>query len=160
MGNEFRCPVCGAAVNSSGGPLSSEWAVALHVSGKVRSSDRLHKAWVRQKIGVTSAPSINDLAEMIVLVVHEELQRTADTQDERSEPKPLDFVHRVELLLHGHVKGRLRSKFGDEGETWWVKGVPQSICEDCAKRREGDAKRDDLYQYTYLIDLKSILEKN
>ena len=41
-----------------------------------------------------------------------------------------------------------------------MKGIPLTIRRDCAHRREESPNREELYHYTDLIDLKTIIEKN
>jgi len=78
-----------------------------------------------------------------------------------SQPRtPLSRIHDIEVKLHQHIKSRLQAHWGTKDDCWWVKGVPPTIRKDCAQRREDDPERKEPYTYTYLIDLKSILEKN
>jgi hypothetical protein len=78
----------------------------------------------------------------------------------RALPSPLDLLHNFEILLHRYIKRRLAETYGPSEEGWWVKGVPLPIREECVKRREADPSRDEPFAYTYLIDLRAILDKN
>jgi hypothetical protein len=132
--------------------------VAAHVAGKVLySNDKLHKAWVRRKLGDVRASTIPKLAEALTLPLHDELERLKASNVEQT---PLSYAHESELLLHNFVKSALVRHFGVEGDRWWVDGVPLAVRQECAARREGDVARDEPYSYMYLIDLRSILEKN
>lgn len=89
--------------------------------------------------------------------MHQELE--AD-QRPGAAPTPLSLIHDIEVQLHRHIRHRLQAQFGDDGDAWWVEGVPLSIRQECVTRREADPDRDEPYAYTYLIDLKSILDRN
>lgn len=97
------------------------------------------------------------LAEELLFIVHQELE--AD-QRPGAAPTPLSLIHDIEVQLHRHIRHRLQAQFGDDGDAWWVEGVPLSIRQECVTRREADPDRDEPYAYTYLIDLKSILDRN
>lgn len=73
---------------------------------------------------------------------------------------PISVLQRFEKKLHRYIRQRLEHHFGVEHEVWWVEGVPVQIRQDCAQRRELGPEREELYQYTYLIDLKTIVDKN
>jgi len=154
-----QCPVCGEDTNSYGQPFVSEWAVAAHVAGKIASGgDRLHKSWARQTVpGANLSLSVAKLAQALMWAVHQELEAN---QSARPTPTPLSLIHDIEVLLHGHIKHRLQAQFCDHDDAWWVEGVPLPIRQECAVRREADPARSEPYAYTYLIDLKSILERN
>jgi GAF domain-containing protein len=93
----------------------------------------------------TFAPSVNQHLEDIANI----------------EPStPLSLIHDIEVKLHGHVKNRLKGNFGSHDDSWWVNGIPLPIRQECVQRREADTARDEPYAYIYLIDLKSIIEKN
>ncbi|MBI4233236.1 MAG: tetratricopeptide repeat protein [Chloroflexi bacterium] len=79
-------------------------------------------------------------------------------------PKPsleaYDLVTWVEETLHMFIRQRLQQAFGREETEWWQHGVPQPIRVKCASRREEDLVRRPLYNYSDLIDLKDIMDKN
>jgi hypothetical protein len=58
------------------------------------------------------------------------------------------------------VRQTLAEAYGENEDAWWVQGVPATIRRDCACRREDSLKREELYAYAYLIDIKTIIEKN
>jgi len=69
------------------------------------------------------------------------------------------YLRELETGLHEFVRTVLVESFG-EGESWWVDGVPTQVRAECAKRREEDPARDEVWRYTYLLDLKTIVDKN
>lgn len=71
-----------------------------------------------------------------------------------------ELVTWVEERLHMFIGRRLQQAFGEEETKWWHQGVPQPIRKKCADRREEDPNRRPLYNYTDLIDLKDIMDKN
>ena len=79
-------------------------------------------------------------------------------------PKPhletYEQVAFIEERLHLFVRQRLKQVFGKEEKQWWAQGIPLLIRQKCAQRREEDPKRKPHYNYTDLIDLKEILDKN
>jgi hypothetical protein len=84
----------------------------------------------------------------------------AQSSTKTEPPTPLSRIHDTEVKLHQHIKSQLQARWGKKDDNWWVKGVPLTIRQECAQRREADAGRDEPYSYTYLVDLKSILDKN
>jgi hypothetical protein len=154
------CPVCDAAANRAGSPFVSEWAVASHVAGCIRAGDKLHKSWAR-----TNAPDVDlrqtvpRLAEALLWKLREAAASARPTLSGHDQT-PIAVLQQFELKLHQYVCQRLKEHFGSEGEAWWVKGVPLQIRQDCAQRRETDPERSEPHQYMYLIDLKSIMDKN
>lgn len=65
-----------------------------------------------------------------------------------------------EESLHLFIRQKLKRHFGEDETEWWAKGIPLSIRQKCAQRREDDPRRRRLYDYTDLIDLKDIIDKN
>jgi hypothetical protein len=161
MGDQpFFCPVCHVVANRAGGSFVSEWAVASHVAGCIRVGDKPHEAWAKRY-----APEV-DLNQSVPLVA-EALRRFVRLAMESSQPRssdetqnPLAVLRRFEIKLHQYVRQRLEEKFGVEREAWWMNGVPLQIRQECARLREAESERGDLYKYTYLIDLKTIMDKN
>lgn len=175
---DWLCPVCNGNTNLLGIPFSGSRAVALHVAGKIRTRDSLHRSWAIGKIGNTiDEPevkhSINTLADQLEWYVSEEnrarrqqeeerIKRLAEEQEAKEEPRVLGYrcVQRIETNLHAHVKKTLQVSFGEEESEWWVKGIAPQIRIECAQRREEDPLREESYSYIDLIDLKTIIDKN
>ncbi len=65
----------------------------------------------------------------------------------------------TETMLRLFIRHRLQQELGKEESEWWLKGVPENIRVDCAQMREKDCHRKDCFDYTYLIDLKEIINK-
>lgn len=99
------------------------------------------------------------LAEDLLLPIHQAIE----AHERQAPPGPsstLSAIHGIEIVLHQYVRFRLEQCFGAQDEAWWVEGVPLTIRQECAQRREADPDRREPYAYTNLIDLKSIIEKN
>ena len=156
----LSCPVCGAKTNRDGNAFVSEWALASHVAGSIHGGERLHRSWAKHHAPeVDLRQSVPRLAEGLMWLIRQALK--ADHLRERpAAPTPISLLHEMERKLHDHVRCRLEAHFGCEQERWWTRGIPLPIRLDCAKRREEDSERKDPYAYTYLIDLKAIVDKN
>jgi len=175
---DWLCPACNGNTNSLGIPFSGPRAAALHVAGKIRTGDSLHRSWAMGKIGNTiDEPevkhSINTLADQLEWYVsehnrirhqkeEERIKRLAEEENDKEEPSVLayKYVQRIETSLHAYVKQALQTSFGEEEKGWWVQGVPPQIRTDCAQKREEDPLREELYIYINLIDLRTIIDKN
>lgn len=175
---EWRCPACNTNNNSQGLPLVSSWAVACHIAGKIRSLDHTHRKWAEMKVGNiiydnNIRASISALAEELESTVieenqsryrqeQEEMRRLIAERDAREDPSVSAYrlIPTLETNLHNCVRNALIESFGEEETGWWIKAIPYPIRVDCAKRRESDPAREELYSYTDLIDLKTIIEKN
>jgi hypothetical protein len=72
----------------------------------------------------------------------------------------VDQLSEIELQLHSHIKRRLQERYGTDNDSWWVEGIPLTIRQECAQRRELDRDRQEPFNYTYLLDLKTVLDKN
>ncbi len=83
---------------------------------------------------------------------------------QRLPPKPqvdlYEAVTKTEERLHLFLRQRLQQAFGKKESGWWAKGIPEQIRKECAERREEDPRRQPTYNYTDLIHLKAIVEKN
>lgn len=159
MSSSLFCPACGKEKNRAGEALGSVWAVATHVAGSIRFKDRLHRSWAQQHApGVNLSQNVPKLAEALMWTVRQSM--AAQRPQVANIPKtPIELLQEFERSLHGYVRRRLEREFGADGEAWWVQGVPLSIRKRCAEEREASAEREELYAYTYLIDLKEIMDK-
>jgi hypothetical protein len=175
---DWLCPVCNSNTNSLGTPFSGSRAVALHVAGKIRTGDRLHRSWAIGKIGNTvdkpeAKHSINTLADQLEWYVlednrtrhqkeEERIKRLAEEEKGKEDPGVLayKYVQRIETSLHAYVRQALQTSFGEDEKGWWVQGVPPQIRIACAQRREEDRLREEPYRYINLIDLRTIIDKN
>jgi hypothetical protein len=164
MSTQFKCPACGQTTNASNVPFVDVWAVACHMAGKFGGRDRLHRAWAHKY-----APDADlsrrgwGLADELLLPISEVLNAQGVTKQQAAIPPSLsviDELQQIERQLHSHIKRRLQELYSSKDETWWVEGIPLSIRQECAQRREGDKVRDELFSYTYLLDLKTIIDKN
>jgi hypothetical protein len=71
-----------------------------------------------------------------------------------------DYVSDAEITVHRLVRTILEQTLGTDEKGWWREGVPASIREKCASRREVDDELSkDAYVYTTLIDLSNIMSK-
>lgn len=66
----------------------------------------------------------------------------------------------IDENLHMFVRQQLKKAYGIEDDQWWMQGIPLTIRQKCAQRREEDPRRKEQYNYIDLIDLKEILDKN
>lgn len=65
----------------------------------------------------------------------------------------------IEIQLHDRICVALQEEYGVDERGWWVRGIPEAVRDKCARRRERDPDRLDLFAYTDLIDLKDIFER-
>jgi hypothetical protein len=71
------------------------------------------------------------------------------------------FLTDLERTLHEEIKIGLIRKFGEKESGWWKRGVPQNVRINCAQAREyNDESIDHPYNFTTLIHLKTIMDKN
>ena len=177
-GADWLCPVCFCNTNSQGIPFFSSRAVALHVSGKIRSGDRSHRRCAVSKAGdIIDEPgvnrSINTLAERLQSYVSESNKMRWQQEEERIEhlvqkrmgkedPRVVayKYVKAIETSIHEFVQCILQVSFGEEESGWWFQGVPLNVRKECAQRCEEDPLHEEKYKYTDLIDLNVIIDKN
>lgn len=160
MMSELVCPICGATTNRSGAPFVSDWALASHVAGSIRYGDRLHISWAKHN---TPEVDLYQSQPLLATALSWPLRQAIETDHRKQAapaPTPIAVLHEIEVKLHRHIRRRLEEHFGVEGERWWADGVPLQVRQQCAQLREADPARDESYKYTYLIDLKIIVEKN
>ncbi len=150
---EWRCPVCGQTKGSSG-PFVSPWALACHIAGKALARDALHKAWIDEVPDVGRLPrTVPKLAERIQ-------DRVIVTVRASYASQLYLWIAEIEVSLHQFIRKKLEEDHGPDEGGWWDKGVPLSIRQECAKRRESTIRKQEPYNYTDLVDLKQILDKN
>ncbi len=68
-------------------------------------------------------------------------------------------IRAVEVGLYEYVERKLKSRFGDRLEEWWVQGVPVETRVSCAERQQRDALRRPWEAYLDLIDLSEVIQK-
>jgi hypothetical protein len=156
------CPICGKSTNSSGKSLVSDHAVACHIAAKGKTGDRLHKSWALGKSPMTnfkaSVPQIADIIEWAVVEARKErIQTVLKDQKIRS---PYEKIAAIERKVHGFIEITLKKEIGNSEQEWWVKGIPEKIRIDCQTLCEKDKRKQPPYCYTYLINLKEILDYN
>jgi len=174
---DWLCPACHTGRNSQGEPFLGSRPVALHIAGKIRFRDSVHVDWALRRVGqAINDPfvkrTINTLADALRAAVVEDNRMRRDLEYDRltnqaaRERTPGDsalqayaYLRELETGLHEFVRTVLVESYG-EGESWWVDGVPTQVRAECAKRREEDPARDEVWRYTYLLDLKTIVDKN
>jgi hypothetical protein len=174
---DWRCPTCNVVSNSKGVAFSSARAVSLHIAGKIKIGDSTHKQWATRNIGDSIQTirygSINDLAAEIEPAVLKARQVSSkeieelilskiEERDANEEPNVLAYryMRNIEVPLHKCVHQALVEQYGANEVEWWVKGVPLAIRRECVQRREESNQREEPYHYTFLIDIKTIIEKN
>lgn len=72
-----------------------------------------------------------------------------------------EYLSEVEIVIHDLVSKVLKEAFGDEESGYWRKGVPRPIRIRCQEHREEDEEPSGSpLQYTTLIELSQIIDKN
>ena len=92
--NRWRCPACNTNINSMGVLLSGSRAVALHVSGKIRSGDHTHRKWALAGVGnvINNSyvrSSINTLADELESQVIQLNEKRLNEENEKALPMKL-----------------------------------------------------------------------
>lgn len=158
----FVCPICKTNKNSWGNEFTSDWAVAMHAAGKIVHHDKLHESWFYKHAPQLAKfdywQKLPSLATELISTFGPKLSGT--TQSSNKDEFPLFEVHELERNLHLFVISKLKQRFGEDEETWWVEGVPVQIRQECQSRRESNSDRKEVTTYMYLIDLKIIIDKN
>ena len=67
-------------------------------------------------------------------------------------------IREIEQKLHQSFQDALKSEYGETEQGWWRQGIPESIRQECVKKREMDPDGCDHcpYSYTTLMNLASI----
>jgi hypothetical protein len=69
-----------------------------------------------------------------------------------------ESLSRLESFMHAYIKTELQRGYGPD--SWWRKGIPESVRRDCVLAKEADSEpQDDPYCYTTFIHLRDILDK-
>jgi len=178
---DWACPACGTSINSSGEPMVGARAVSLHIAGKIRRNDGIHRQWALNAVGEIinesyAQRSINTLGDTLRSAVNEENKARREFEEEKLAHqdsahenildidgpvnKARDLIEFLEIKLHKFVRHILEETYGLDETCWWVQGVPLEIRKGCVTRREDSDDRKEPYLYTYLGDLFTIIEKN
>ena len=101
------------------------------------------------------------------------------SREERSQPRTKDYqcivdmygssahalgdmyeeLRCVEVKLHKNIRSALQKEYGSDESGWWRSGVSLPLRQKLQSRREEDSGPTEPYDYTDLLDLADILEK-
>lgn len=85
------------------------------------------------------------------------LQEFLRREKEQTNLRAKAIIDRLEQLLQSIVVQELKQEFADDGDSWWIQGVPKAVRLEVAKRSENDDnKRGKRESYLDLIDYRSI----
>lgn len=85
------------------------------------------------------------------------LQEFLRREKEQTNLRAKAIIDRVEQILQRIVIQELRQEFSDDGESWWIQGVPKPVRLEVAKRIENDDnKRGSREAYLDFIDYRTI----
>ena len=72
-----------------------------------------------------------------------------------------DDIRQVECTLHQLIQTVLMVKIGERESEWWVQGIPLKIRQECASRKEEEARTTQRHAYCFVntIHLADILDK-
>lgn len=72
------------------------------------------------------------------------------------------LLSKIEITIHEHVIGSLKTQYGANISEWWHKGVKESVRKSAREEAEarGDYNSDNYPKYLYLINLKEIINDN
>lgn len=85
------------------------------------------------------------------------LQEFLRREKEQTNLQAKIIIDRLEQLLCNIVIQELKQEFTDDGESWWIQGVPKAVRLEVAKRVENDDnKRGARETYLDLIDYRTI----
>jgi DNA sulfur modification protein DndB len=78
-------------------------------------------------------------------------------EKEQTNLKAKAIIDRLEIMLRDLVVQELKQEFTDDGESWWIQGVPRAVRLEVSKRIENDDnKRGRREAYLDLIDYRTI----
>jgi DNA sulfur modification protein DndB len=85
------------------------------------------------------------------------LQEFLRREKEQTNLRAKAIIDRLEQLLQAVVIQELKQEFHDDGESWWIQGVPKAVRLEVSRRIENDDnKRGSKAAYLDLIDYRSI----
>jgi DNA sulfur modification protein DndB len=85
------------------------------------------------------------------------LQEFLRREKEQTNLRAKAIIDRLEQILQKIVIQELKQEFSDDGESWWIHGVPKPVRLEVAKRIENDDnKRGSREAYLDLIDYRTI----
>jgi DGQHR domain-containing protein len=86
-----------------------------------------------------------------------EVRDYIESQDAEGTKRAEGMINEINRILFEDVIRRLKEKYGEANEAWWVKGVPKSIRNDCDHRfNESDDYRER-WRYLTLINYADIV---
>ena len=65
------CPICRSTTNAQGRQFSGPMAVSLHIAGKARSINDIHRSWVNELVPTIDfkTATINQIDDQIIFFV-------------------------------------------------------------------------------------------
>lgn len=85
------------------------------------------------------------------------LQEFLRREKEQTNLRAKAIIDRLEQALQRIVIQELKQEFSDDGDSWWIQGVPKQVRLEVAKRAENDDnKRGSREAYLDLIDYRTI----
>ncbi len=71
----------------------------------------------------------------------------------------IDKMDKIENCIHKKIEIILKDVFPDNRD-WWFEGIPERIRIECSKKYEKAKGQGKVYDYTDIVELKEIIDKN
>ena len=88
------------------------------------------------------------------------LQNYLDSRDEAGTEEAAAKVAKIHRRLSDYVIGSLKQHYGTDEKTWWTKGIPLKIRQECTKEWEAKSREGEEEQQLYLINYVDICHGN
>ena len=88
------------------------------------------------------------------------LQEYLESRDEAGTEEAANKVTKIHRRLFDYVIGTLKKNFGTQDKTWWTKGIPLKIRQDCTAEWEAKDRVGEEESQLYLISYIEICHNN
>ena len=86
-----------------------------------------------------------------------EVKKYIESQDAEGTKRAKDMIDEINLILFEDVVARLKDKYGEDREAWWLQGIPKAVRNECDRQYNEKMGEHDRWQYLYLINYADIV---
>lgn len=86
-----------------------------------------------------------------------EVRQYLEDQDAEGTKRAKEMIDDINRILFSDVIGKLKEKYGEAKDAWWISGVPKSVRNECDRNFNENNGEHERWRYLYLINYIDIV---